>query len=75
MAFATHAQTNSTLNPLALIAGFFRAIGNGLVKMAEANDRVKRAQALMALSDAQLAKRGMKREDVVKHVFGDIMYI
>jgi len=29
----------------------------------------------MALSDEELAPRGMKRDDVVKHVFGDIMYI
>lgn len=75
MAYASNATTAATLNPLGLVAGFFRAIGNGLVNMAEANHRVNRARTLMALSDEQLAARGMKREDVVKHVFGDIMYI
>ncbi len=75
MAYASNTTTAATLNPLGLIAGFFRAIGNGLVNMAEANHRVNRARTLMALSDEQLAARGMKREDVVKHVFGDIMYI
>ncbi|WOI33171.1 DUF1127 domain-containing protein [Tritonibacter scottomollicae] len=75
MAYATNAQANNTFNPLALIAGFFRAIGNGLVHIAESNHRVNRARTLMALSDEELAQRGMKRDDVVKHVFGDIMYI
>lgn len=75
MAYASNTSAPATLNPLGLIAGFFRAIGNGLVNMAEANHRVNRARTLMALSDEQLAARGIKREDVVKHVFGDIMYI
>ncbi|KUP90734.1 hypothetical protein [Tritonibacter horizontis] len=75
MAFASNAQATNTLNPLALIAGFFRAIGNGLVTMAESNQRLKRARNLMDLSDAELAARGIKREDIVKHAFGDIMYI
>ncbi|TNJ44400.1 DUF1127 domain-containing protein [Phaeobacter sp. B1627] len=75
MAYTSNAQTASTFNPLALIVGFFRAIGNGMVKMGEANYRVDRARTLMALSDEELAARGMKRDDVVKHVFGDIMYL
>jgi len=36
---------------------------------------VNRARTLMALSDEELAKRGLKRDDVVKHVFSDIMYV
>ncbi|OIQ32782.1 MAG: DUF1127 domain-containing protein [Alphaproteobacteria bacterium MedPE-SWcel] len=75
MAYTSNAQTHTALNPLALIAGFFRAIGRGMVKMAEANSRVIRARAMIDMSDEELAARGIKREDVVKHVFGDIMYL
>ena len=75
MAYASNAQTRAPFNPLGLIAGFFRAIGNGLVHLAESNHRVNRARTLMELSDEELAQRGLKREDVVKHVFSDIMYV
>ncbi|WP_121061535.1 DUF1127 domain-containing protein [Chachezhania antarctica] len=47
---------------------FFSAIGNGLVVMAENNSKMKQIRALEALSDADLAKRGIKREDIARHV-------
>ena len=53
----------------------FTAIGHGIVAIGEANSRVKQAQALHALTDAQLAERGLKREDIGRHVFGDRFYI
>ncbi|WP_121630220.1 DUF1127 domain-containing protein [Tropicibacter alexandrii] len=54
-----------------LYDGFIRA----MVNIAESNSRVKRVEALQALSDAELAARGLKRDDIVKHVFGDVMYL
>ncbi len=37
--------------------------------------RVRSAQALQALSDAELAKRGLKRDEIVMHVFRDVFYL
>ena len=53
----------------------FRAIGRVLVKIAENNDRVRKVQALHSLSDAELARRGLKRDDIVRHVYGDYFYL
>ena len=55
--------------------GILRAIGNAFIHLAETNSRVRRAEALHALSDADLAAKGLKREDISRHVFGDILYI
>jgi hypothetical protein len=49
----------------------FSWVGNLLVKMAEANPRMRQAEALAALSDQDLAKRGLRRQDIAMHVFGD----
>ncbi|MFC3616190.1 DUF1127 domain-containing protein [Lutimaribacter marinistellae] len=57
------------------ISGFFAAIGNGLVKIAENDSRVQRAQTLNALSDAELAQRGLKRDEIVAHVFRSSYYV
>lgn len=46
-----------------------------MVRIAESNHRVQRVERLQALSDEQLAKLGLKREEIVKHVFGDVMYL
>ena len=69
MAFTSTHSTGITFpNP-------FRAIWNGLIMLAEANPRMKRVQALQRLSDAQLAERGIKREDIVRVVFRDVLYL
>ncbi len=73
MAFASTnvAQTSSSNG----IAAFFRAIGGALVAMAESNTRIRKVEALSALSDEQLKERGIRREDIVRHVFSDALYI
>ncbi|ETX14006.1 hypothetical protein OCH239_05995 [Roseivivax halodurans JCM 10272] len=55
--------------------GIFTRIFDSLVAIAENNHRVRRVQHLSALSDAQLAQRGLKREDIARHVFRDVLYI
>jgi hypothetical protein len=73
MAYAT---THTSGIPLfGLIGRFFSAIGNGLVRIAEANSKVKQAEALNALTDAQLAERGMKRQDIARAVFMDNYWV
>lgn len=53
----------------------FKAIGNFMVSIMENNSRLKRVERLSQMSDAELAKRGLKREDIVRHVFADLMHI
>ena len=50
------------------MAGFFQ-------KMALANPRVRQMERLIAMSDAELARRGIKRQDIAHHVFRDVMYL
>ncbi|MEM7520761.1 MAG: hypothetical protein AAF307_06960 [Pseudomonadota bacterium] len=38
------------------------------------NERARTAIKLHELSDAKLAEKGLKREDIARHVFGDIWY-
>ncbi len=59
-------------NPL---AGLGRAILRGLVAAAEANPRVREADRLKAMSDEDLARMGLRREDIVRHVFRDLFYV
>ncbi|WP_093028183.1 DUF1127 domain-containing protein [Ruegeria marina] len=49
-----------------IIAGIF----NALVRIGEANSKVRQINALSALNDAELAERGLRREDIVRRVMG-----
>ncbi|QFT61753.1 DUF1127 domain-containing protein [Roseivivax sp. THAF30] len=52
----------------------FARILDGMIWIGENNRRVQQAQALHAMSDEQLAERGLRREDIARHVFRDIMF-
>lgn len=52
------------------IIGFF----DFLVKIAEADGRLRRIRELQEMSDEDLAARGLKRQDIVHHVFGYAYY-
>ena len=66
MAYTSTHHGESLLGP---VARFFSIIGNALVSMGEANSKIRQVDALNSMSDAELAKRGIKREDIVQHVF------
>lgn len=71
-------DTTHSVAPISLgkiFAAPFNAIGRFFVAVMENNSRIKRVDALNALSDEQLAERGLRREDIVRHVFGDYMHI
>jgi uncharacterized protein YjiS (DUF1127 family) len=59
--------------------GFLRHIGESIltffVNIAEANSRVREAERLNAMTDAELEKIGLKREDIARHVFRDLFYV
>ncbi|MCE0504441.1 MULTISPECIES: DUF1127 domain-containing protein [unclassified Roseivivax] len=69
MAFAdTTANTGAS-------RGFFGAILDFFVHVAESNSRVRLARELNEMSDEELAERGLKRTDIARHVYGDLYYI
>jgi hypothetical protein len=74
-------QTNSTApfltarGALAQLGKLFTAIGHGLVRATESSSRLHRVEALQAKSDAELAQMGLKRDDIVHHVFKDLFYV
>lgn len=57
------------------VGGLFQRAFNALVAVAEANPRLKAVNRLSEMSDAELAARGLKREDIVRHVFRDLYYV
>ena len=61
--------------PGAYISRGFSRVFDAVVKIAESDPRFKRLEALSALSDEQLAARGLRRSDIVRQVLGDRLYI
>ncbi len=60
---------------LSILSAPFVALGNALIAMAEASSRTEEIQLLQSLTDEELAARGLKRDDIVRHVFADKMGI
>lgn len=60
---------------LAQIVTFFKSIGDSILRAGLASSRVHRVEALRAKSDSELADIGIKREDIVHHVFKDLYYV
>ncbi|MEL7091042.1 MAG: hypothetical protein AAFN94_04835 [Pseudomonadota bacterium] len=58
----------------ASIKSFFHAIGAGMMESAAYEARIRRIDALSAKSDAELAKMGLRRQDITAYVFRDLMY-
>lgn len=48
---------------------------NVMENIALASPRMRQIERLSAMSDEQLESRGLKREEIVQHVFRDVMYI
>jgi len=54
-----------------LIVRAATAFWNGLLKLGEAGARTKEIEYFKSMSDEELAKRGLKRDEIVLHVFRD----
>lgn len=76
MADISYSHSHSHAAPRA--QGFFSRLGARLGRWMEdiavANARVRQVERLNAMSDEQLAKRGLTRDQIVHHVFRDVMY-
>ena len=57
------------------IAGFFNAIGELLMSVAENNTKARQMQTLMDMTDEQLAKRGLKRSEIAQFVFRETYWM
>ncbi len=59
--------------------GFLRRmmqrIGDGMVVFIERQSRLDRVQRLRAKSDAELAEIGLRRDEIVRHVFRDRLFL
>lgn len=71
MAYASITDTNAA----APRAGLFTRLGEAIVRAAERHSRADRIAALQRLDDAELAARGMRRDDIVRHVFADRFFL
>ncbi|KMK66619.1 hypothetical protein [Puniceibacterium sp. IMCC21224] len=58
-----------------VIGEIFKTIGRGLVRIAESNRKIQEVERLQAMSDEQLANRGLKRDEIVHYVFRDMFYL
>ncbi|MFD2738485.1 DUF1127 domain-containing protein [Sulfitobacter aestuarii] len=60
---------------LSNVGSFFAALGRGIVANSSGARRLERIERLEAKSDAELAELGLRREDILHHVFKDLYYI
>ena len=57
------------------LANVLRNIATSIDLAASSNARMRQMEQLSALSDAELAEKGLRREDIARHVFRDVLYI
>ena len=63
-------------NPIAAgLNRVFNGILNFLVSISTAQSRVRQIEFLCALTDEELAERGLSRQDIVRYVYRDAYYI
>ncbi|WP_380058525.1 DUF1127 domain-containing protein [Falsihalocynthiibacter sp. SS001] len=73
MAFvSTEIQSAKAPSALAAVGKKISAFWGSII---DANSRANEIQRLQAMSDRQLADMGLKREDIARRVFGDMMHI
>ena len=58
-----------------MLARIPASFGAALIRMAESSSQMRQIKALQALSDAELKEYGIKREDLVHHVFSGTYWI
>jgi hypothetical protein len=70
MTTATLRTAASSFGTLAFAA--LRGVARGLAQARGAQARFERLQRLHQMSDEELSRRGLAREDLVRHVFRDV---
>lgn len=54
---------------------FFAGLGQGFGACLDARARMREFEALSARSDRQLAAMGLRRDQIARHVFCDMLYL
>lgn len=54
---------------------FFSGLGQGFNAYLVAKSRMPQMEALNAKSDEELAEMGLRREDIARHVFRDVLWL
>ena len=75
MAFYSDTHAPATTGILPRIGGFFAGLAQAVFTARAAEARVHEMERLMAKSDAELAELGLRREDIARHVFRDILHL
>ncbi len=79
MAFVTDVQSGPASTAGKSIKTFFSSVfsfvGKSMVLSMEASARTAKIEELNRKSDEELAKMGVRREDIVRLVFCDILYV
>lgn len=74
-----HAETSHTSDlphrVIAALKSAFSHIGHALVSASAANRQLQLAQKLQEKSDEELAELGLRREDIVRYAFRDMLHI
>ncbi|MEM1389069.1 MAG: DUF1127 domain-containing protein [Pseudomonadota bacterium] len=53
----------------------FASIGEALLSFAESRARMHQFERFTRMSDAELAEIGLRREDIARHVYRDMLYL
>jgi hypothetical protein len=72
MAYISQTQPHSFFGH---IGNFFTSLFNSIDLAASANSRIAQMEKFNNLSDDELKKIGLRREDIARHVFRDIYHI
>ncbi|KAF0676809.1 hypothetical protein [Profundibacterium mesophilum] len=72
MSIALSRPTRGFSNPFAVIGG---AVSRFFTNLIEANSRVREVEFLNGCSDEELARMGLRRDQIVRHVFRDTMFL
>lgn len=68
-------MAQATTNIAVETPGILERVFLFLTRIAESNARIRKVEQLQALSDAELADMGLKRDRIVHFAFSDIMHI
>ncbi|WP_292286400.1 DUF1127 domain-containing protein [Marivita sp.] len=69
-----HTQTFQGQKP-SFLANLIEGLTRGMGQVMDANSRIREVERLQMLSDESLAAKGIKREEITRHVFRDVFWM
>ena len=72
---AINARSSVLTGARAQLDRFFSSVGQGFNAYLESQGRVEEIERLSSMSDKQLAEMGLRREDIPRYVFRDLIHI